>query len=111
MDAITQVKQLMLESYKSPHSIEELCELVGESYHTFRKQFRRVEGITLSEDYQRLRLQEAERLLGDSEKRIFEVVSEIGLSDEGNFTNWFKKKTGLTPTAYRHQLERRGVGF
>lgn len=113
MDAIARVKQLMLETYKSPYSIEELCDLVGESYHTFRKQFRRVEGICLSEYYQRLRLQEAERLLRETDMRIFEIAYELGFADESNFSKWFYKRKNIWPTVYREQfkLEPGGVSF
>jgi two-component system response regulator YesN len=104
LDLITQTKQLMHESRGHADSIEHLCEKIKIPYHTLRKLFRRVEGISLIEYRRRCRLQKAEELLSNPNKYIFEVAYEMGFSSDGNFTNWFKKYKGMTPKAYRQCL-------
>jgi len=103
---VARLKQLMHESCGRADSIEHLCEKVGMPYHTLRKLFRRVEGISLVEYWHRCRLQKAEELLANEDKLIFEVACEMGFSSDGNFTNWFKKHKGMTPKAYRQGLRR-----
>jgi len=104
MEAIQQIKQLMYESCHKASSVKHFCQQVGLPYHTLRKQFRRAEGISLSAHWQKCRLKKAEELLSDPDKYVFEVAYEMGFTDEGNFTSWFKKRTGLTPTAYRQHF-------
>ncbi len=111
MDVITQSKLLMHESCSRVYSIEHFCEQVGVPYHTLRKLFRRLEGTSLSAYWQRCRLQKAEELLSDPEKRIFEVAYEMEFSADGNFTNWFKKRKGMTPTVYKQIFSGGGGEF
>jgi len=52
-ELVAQIKQLMQESCGHADSIEHLCENIEIPYHTLRKLFRRVEGISLVEYWQR----------------------------------------------------------
>ena len=104
MGKISQIKQLMNEACERFLSVEHLCEQIDVSYHTFRKVFRRNEGVCLSEFLQQCRLQKAEALLSDRDKCIFEVAYEMSFSSDAYFTNWFKKQTGMTPTEFRKHL-------
>jgi AraC-like DNA-binding protein len=106
-DLITQIKQSMRGSCGRADSIEHLCEKVDMPYHILRKTFRRVEGISLVEYWQRCRLQKAEELLSNPSEYIFEVASQRGFSSDGYFTDWFKKHEGMTPKESRRQLQRR----
>ncbi|MCI0619377.1 AraC family transcriptional regulator [bacterium] len=103
---ISRIKQLMRESCGRAGSIEHLCANVEIPYHTLRKLFRRFEGISLVDYWQRCRLQKAEELLSHQNKYIFEVAYEMGFSSDGNFTNWFKKQKGVTPKEFRQHLQR-----
>jgi AraC-like DNA-binding protein len=107
MDPVSRIKQVMHESCGSANSLEQLCEQVEIPYHTVRKLFRRIEGISLLEYWHHCRLQRAEEQLSSTDKYIFEVAYEMGFSSEGNFTNWFKKHKGMTPREYRQQAQRR----
>ena len=102
-DKISQIKQLMKESCEEFHSVEFLCEQIGETYNTFRKSFRDNEGMGLSEFLQQCRLQNAKELLFDKGSCNYQVAVKMGFSSDAYFTNWFKKQTGKTPTEYREQ--------
>ena len=105
MEPVKRLKQLMLETCAHPQNIEHLCELAGASYEKLRKEFRRVEGMTLSEYYQKVPLEAAEQKLRDFEKPIFLIAYELGFRYESNFSLWFYRRKGLWPTEYRKQLE------
>jgi len=107
LDLLARLKRLMHESCGRADSIEHLCENLEIPYHTLRKLFRRVEGISLAEYWHRCRLQKAEELLANKDKLTFEVAYEMGFSSDGNFTNWFKKHKGMTPKVYRQCLRRK----
>ncbi len=105
MDAIELIKQLMEDTCRRPLSLAQLCEQVDKSYHSFRREFRRREGVSLSKYYQQVRLREAETLLRNSDKLIFEIADEIGFFDESDFSNWFLRLKGTRPTFYRQKFE------
>ena len=88
LNNISQIKRLMKQSCEEFHSVELLCEQIGVTYHTFRKEFRRNEGFSISEFLQRCRLQKAEELLSHKGNCIYQGANKIGFSSDGNFTWW-----------------------
>jgi AraC-like DNA-binding protein len=46
-------------------------------------------------------VEEAERLLSNTDYPIIEIAVACGYSDQSYFTKVFKKYTGLTPRQYR----------
>lgn len=50
-----------------------------------------------------IRIQEAKRLLLETNKKIYEICEEVGYNDNPYFTKTFKKFTGKTPNQYRNQ--------
>ena len=57
----------------------------------------------------RLRIEEAKQLLAEhprSDLNIIEVAYAVGFNNKVSFNTAFKKVTGITPTAYRHQNAR-----
>ncbi|NIR51314.1 helix-turn-helix transcriptional regulator [candidate division KSB1 bacterium] len=107
-DPIVRAKRLMQQTCKRPPPIEQLCEKIGLPSHTFRRRFRKAEGMTPSEYIQKLRQQEVERLLRETDLRVFEIAYDFGFSDESNFSHWFYRRTSQWPTEYRkrHQHTR-----
>ena len=48
----------------------------------------------------------AKSLLREHSVSISEVASAVGVDDPSYFTRFFRKVTGLTPSAFRHELEK-----
>lgn len=63
--------------------------------------FRQVTGVTFKEHLNRVRVEEAERLLKNTDYPIIEIAVACGYRDQSYFTKVFKKYTGLTPRQYR----------
>ena len=63
--------------------------------------FRQVTGQTFKEYLNRVRVQEAQRLLTHTDYPIMEISIACGFSDQSYFTKVFRKYTGLTPKQYR----------
>lgn len=63
--------------------------------------FKQVTGTTFKEHLNRVRVEEAERLLANTDYPIIEIAIACGYSDQSYFTKVFKKYTGLTPRQYR----------
>ena len=51
-----------------------------------------------------LRLQKAKRLLIDTDLLIKEIAAECGFSNEYYFSNFFKKRTELSPQNFRKEI-------
>lgn len=49
------------------------------------------------------RIEEAKRLLADSEMPVHEVASQVGYGNDKYFSMLFKKITGQTPSSFREQ--------
>jgi AraC-type DNA-binding domain-containing proteins len=47
-------------------------------------------------------LKEAKRLLCTTDLNINEISMELGFKDTAYFCNWFKKATGILPSAYKY---------
>ena len=65
------------------------------------KLFRKETGETLSHYIQRRRVQEAGHLLRYSTYAISEIATAFQFSSQSNFSQVFKKHTGLSPARYR----------
>jgi AraC family transcriptional regulator, transcriptional activator of pobA len=56
-------------------------------------------GLSLGQHRTRARLARARRLLQEG-LRVSEVATLIGLPDQGYFARWFRRQTGVTPSAW-----------
>ena len=89
-----------------PWTLESLAREVGLSRAGFAKRFKELVGLSMFEYLTQLRVQRAKELLLDSKMTLIEVANLIGYDSDLAFTRTFKKRTGLTPTAFRkNQLE------
>ena len=57
--------------------------------------------LTYLELKNRIRFERAQQILGDSEKRLDSISSELGFSDTSNFIKYFTSWSGMTPKNYR----------
>lgn len=58
-------------------------------------------GLTLGQLIAEHRLDQARRGLEKSDREIQEVAASVGILDRNYFARWFRKQTGLTPSAWR----------
>ncbi len=63
--------------------------------------FKRETKQTFSDYLTDVRMEEAKRLLRESNLRIYEISEQVGYTDLQHFGQIFKKRTGLTPKGYR----------
>ncbi|MBQ2967515.1 MAG: helix-turn-helix domain-containing protein [Clostridia bacterium] len=67
------------------------------------KRFKKETGISFSAYVQKIRIEQALRLLTETNKKVTEIASECGYADTKFFNAVFKKHTGFTPREYRKQ--------
>lgn len=84
-------------------SLTRLAKLVALHPNYFSNMFKAVFGISPREHVMRKRIERAQMLLWQTDLRINEIGAAIGHDDPAYFCRFFKRRTGLTPLAYRQQ--------
>jgi len=79
-------------------------------YETLRKQFRKEVGITIGQYIRQARVDEARRLLLETDKPVYRISWEVGYSSDSSGIRAFKRETGFTMGEYRkqHRENKRG---
>jgi AraC family transcriptional regulator len=73
------------------------------SYH-FTRLFKQSRGLTPRQYVIRCRIEAARRLLARWELSITQISQRLGFASHSQFTTFFRKHTGTTPTTYRQGL-------
>jgi transcriptional regulator GlxA family with amidase domain len=89
------------EHFEDHNAIALATELAAIPERTLKRRFKASTGNTLIEYLQNLRVEEAKRLLENTELAIEEISERTGYSDASFFRRLFKRLTGLTPSHYR----------
>ena len=87
-------------------SLHELAQLAGVHAAHLARSFRRAHGLSVGEYLRELRLQRACAALRESRDSIAEIAAEAGFADQSHFARIFRRRTGQTPSRYRHTMQR-----
>jgi transcriptional regulator GlxA family with amidase domain len=87
-------------------SFEELASKLAVSRRNFDRRFIKATGNTPVEYLQRAKVELAKSSLEKGRKSIFEIMNEVGYSDDKAFREVFKKITGLSPLEYRSKYNK-----
>ena len=99
------MKRFMASEYHTAISLSDLAARYGYSEDYTIKLFKREYGITPYQYLIKKRLQEAERLLMNSTASVEDISRNVGYNDFSTFYRDFKKRFGVSPSAYRHRAE------
>lgn len=91
-------------NFRKDLPINDLARYSGMSRSYLTREFHRYTGYSPGDYIILLRIEEAKRLLSTTPKTANAICFEVGFHNVNNFTNLFKKNTGLTPGAYRKSL-------
>ncbi|HWL51651.1 MAG TPA: AraC family transcriptional regulator [Chthoniobacteraceae bacterium] len=89
------------ETFTERHSRESVAEHFGISSGYLTRLFREEGGTGFNAYLNRLRLQEAERLLENTHRSVQEIASRCGIPDAAYFSRLFRRRLGSPPTADR----------
>ena len=78
-----------------------LAQISGYSERQLIRNFKETYSATPSEYIANLRIKKAKHLLGSEDLSIGEIAWSCGFDDQNYFSRFFKKTTGMTPSAYR----------
>jgi AraC-like DNA-binding protein len=95
-----QVKHFILDNYRSNISLEVCADQFGFTPSMFSKVFKQCMGINFIDYVTQLRMNEAIRLLKDTDMKINDIAQELGYQPT-YFNRIFKKEFGITAGEYR----------
>lgn len=85
-------------------TLKDVAEHFGYSEKYCSNVFRFHVGESFTIYMKRVRLQTAKRLMGDPHKTMRDIAESIGFQDQFSFSHFFKKETGLSPSAFRNAV-------
>jgi signal transduction histidine kinase/CheY-like chemotaxis protein len=88
-------------NYSEPISRRDIAKHIGITEDHLTYCFRQELGITPIHYLQRYRINQAKRLLKESNQTITEIAFNVGFSDSGYFSRIFRREIGMSPEMFR----------
>lgn len=105
-EILGQIEEDIRTNYRENLTLKDLGKkyFINSAYlgQTFKKQY----GESFKDYLNRVRIEEAEKLLLYSDKKIYEIAEEVGYKDLDYFINKFIALKGCTPAKFRRQVKK-----
>ncbi|BAY91126.1 MULTISPECIES: helix-turn-helix transcriptional regulator [unclassified Tolypothrix] len=95
---IHHAKEILTAQIEHPPSLSALAQLVGVSDRTLQRGFQILFQTTVVGYLTQLRLDKAEKLLRQGDRKVAEVANLVGYGHLGHFSAAFKQRFGITPS-------------
>jgi transcriptional regulator GlxA family with amidase domain len=105
-DVISRAQTYIEENIDIRISFEKLATDLAVSRRNFDRRFIKATGNKPVEYLQRVKVEAAKKELERGRKTIFEIMINVGYSDDKAFREVFKKVTGLSPQEYRNKYNK-----
>jgi transcriptional regulator GlxA family with amidase domain len=102
--AVRDCEQWLQQNFRRAGAVARVVAKSGLPERTLKRRFKRATGLALIDYVQNLRIEEAKRLLEQSARAADEISAAVGYEDASFFRRLFKRRTGLTPVAYRRMF-------
>ena len=103
VDKINEARILMKEQVENPLTPEEIASRLGLGYSWFRRMFKEYTGVSPAQYQLQQKLLKAKELLTSSSMNISEIAYSLKFENAGQFSTFFKKKEGVTPSEFRER--------
>lgn len=103
-EAILRIQQWLDRYYREAVSVRVMARRAGLHERTFLRRFRKATGEAPLEYLQKLRIEEAKRLLRSSDTDLAAITGEVGYQDLSSFRRLFAQHVGMSPTVYRRRF-------
>ena len=104
---LVRARELLHDRFTERLLLSDVAESAGVHPMHLCRAFRKYYGHTIGNYIRELRLVSASRKLICSPEPIVEIALDAGYSDQSHFTNSFRRRTGMTPVAFRRSLCRK----
>lgn len=104
-EAVTKVMEYLKVHYAEPLSLDALSQLVGYTPQYLSSLFSDEVGMSIQVFLQRMRVEEACRLLAHTKLSMTEVAAAVGYQDTRHFSKVFRRYQIISPREYRKTAE------
>jgi len=87
-------------------TVARIADHMGYNKDYLSRMFKRRFGSGLLDYIHSLKLEAAKELLASGKTGVKEIAGRVGFGDDKQFAKWFKRLSGVTPTAYRQAFGR-----
>lgn len=92
----------MENNFEKKMTLDYLAKFSNITKYYLSREFKKYTGFSPNDYLISLRINRAKILLKSTSMPASKIAHEVGIHDMNNFTNLFKKKTGMTPIQYRN---------
>lgn len=103
-DDLSEAIDYIAMNYKCQISTKELAKIFAFSETTFCRKFKSMTNMTVTSYIQTLRIEEACKLLVNTDKNVETIANEVGYRDIKHFYSIFKRITGKLPGDFRFKI-------
>lgn len=100
-----QAVEYIRENFSSDLNMAVVSNYVSMNYSLFSYAFKQYTGKNFVNYLKELRMEEAKRLLSQTQMRVVEISQQVGYENEKHFMKTFKSVCGVSPTEYRKNME------
>lgn len=110
-EVILNVQQWMQDHFAEPLLLDDIAARFALGKRTLIRRFKKALNETPASHLQRLRIDEAKRLLETTSLALEQVVTRVGYEDVSSFRKLFIQLTSLSPRAYRQKFNTQDYDF
>ncbi|MCD7842712.1 MAG: AraC family transcriptional regulator, partial [Lachnospiraceae bacterium] len=93
------------ENYSSDLNMAVVSNHVSMNYSLFSQEFKQYTGENFVSFLRNIRMEEAKRLLAQTQLRVVEISQKVGYENEKHFMKTFKSVYGVSPSEFRKNVE------
>jgi len=106
-ESVERVITVMRSQLDQPMTLHQMARIGFASPYHFSRTFREVTGVPPVQFLYALRLDEAKRLLTETQKKVIDICYEVGYSSVGTFSRRFADVLGVSPVRFRKLIDNR----
>ncbi|MEM8668588.1 MAG: AraC family transcriptional regulator [Planctomycetota bacterium] len=103
VEAFSDVVAHLHERYADRLSTSDLADMAGLSVSHFERRFRRAFGVSPRQYLVRIRVENAARLLRETDRSVLQIALDCGFYDHAHFSRSFRKIMQSSPSEYRRR--------
>ena len=101
VDKINEARSIIKNNIESTLSQEDIARRLGLGYSWYRRMFKEYTGVSPAQYQIQQKLMKAKELLTTTDKNISEIAYTLHFDNVCQFSTFFKKKEGITPSEFR----------
>lgn len=102
-EVIGQAKRYINQHFREPVSLEDVAREVHLSPFYLSRLFKEKEGVNFVDYLTRLRLEEAKKLLAQTNDTVAAIAEQVGYAEANYFSRIFRRHFGMSPSEYRER--------